>query len=181
MSACGSSAWTEQRREIWWDRDALPYLADVQWPEPDRIVLTVQSRDQRRLQVLAADPATGDTNILFEDTDDAWVELVPGAPAVLDDGRLIMTAEHEGARRLVASGMPITPPDLQVRAIVAVVGHTLLFTANPVDDATSIGLWRFSDGATRRGPGGRAGRAHGLRRAARPWWSARPTSTRRAA
>jgi dipeptidyl-peptidase-4 len=136
------------RREIWWDRDALPYLADVQWPEPERIVLTVQSRDQHRLQVLAADPATGDTNILFEDTDDVWVDLAPGAPAVLDDGRLIMTAEHEGARRLVASGMPITPPDLQVRAIVAVVGHTLLFTANPVDDATSIGLWRFSDGAT---------------------------------
>ena len=103
-----------QRRELRWDRDALPYLADVQWPEADRIVLTVQSRDQRQLQVLAADPATGDTTVLFEDTDEAWVELVPGAPAVLDDGRLIMTAEHEGARRLVASSMPITPPDLQV-------------------------------------------------------------------
>jgi dipeptidyl-peptidase-4 len=137
-----------QRRELRWDREALPYLADVQWPEADRIVLTVQSRDQRQLQVLAADPSTGDTTILFEDTDEAWVELVTGAPAVLDDGRLIMAAEHEGARRLVASSMPITPPDLQVRAIVAVVGHALLFTANPVDDATSIGLWRFSDGAT---------------------------------
>jgi dipeptidyl-peptidase 4 len=145
-----------RRREIWWDHGALPYLADVQWPEPDRIVLTVQSRDQRQLQVLSADPTAGDgdgtgdipTTILFEDTDEAWVELVAGAPAVLDDGRVVMTAEHEGARRLVTSSMPITPPDLVVRDIVAVVNRTLLFTANPIDDPTSVGVWRFSDGAT---------------------------------
>jgi dipeptidyl-peptidase-4 len=142
------------RREVRWDRSAFPYLADVQWPEPDRIVLTVQSRDQRRLQVLAAQVGDGPispsvpTSVLFEDSDDAWVELVHGAPAVLDDGRVIMTADHEGARRLVSDSVPLTPPDLQVRSIVGVVGRSLLFTANPVEDATSIGLWRFSDGAT---------------------------------
>jgi dipeptidyl-peptidase-4 len=139
------------RREIAWDRTAFPYLADVQWPEPERIVLTVQSRDQRHLQVLAA--AVGDdsaiqTTVLFEDSDDTWVELVHGAPAVLDDGRVVMAADHEGARRLVAASVPLTPPDLQVRSIVGVVGHSLLFTANSVADATSVGLWRFSDGAT---------------------------------
>ena len=137
-----------RRQEIWWDHGALPYLVDVQWPEPERIVLTVQSRDQRHVEVLAADPATGQTAVLFEDSDDVWVELAHGAPAVLDDGRIVMTADHEGARRLVTSSMPLTPPELQVRGIEAVIGHTLLFTANPVDDATSIGLWRFSDGAT---------------------------------
>ena len=137
-----------RRQEIWWDHGALPYLVDVQWPEPERIVLTVQSRDQRHIEVLAADPATGVTTVLFEDGDDVWVELAHGAPAVLDDGRVVMTADHEGARRLVTSSMPLTPPELQVRGIEAVIGHTLLFTANPVDDATSVGLWRFSDGAT---------------------------------
>ncbi len=137
-----------RRQEIRWDHNALPYLVDVQWPEPERIVLTVQSRDQRHVEVLAADPATGTTTVVFEDSDDVWVELVHGAPAVLDDGRVVMTADHEGARRLVTSSMPLTPPELQVRGIEAVIGHTLLFTANPVDDATSIGLWRFSDGAT---------------------------------
>jgi dipeptidyl-peptidase-4 len=143
-----------RRREVRWDRSAFPYLADVQWPEPDRIVLTVQSRDQRRLQVLVAQVGDGPisasvpTSVLFEDSDDAWVELVHGAPAVLDDGRVIMTADHEGARRLVSDSVPLTPPDLQVRSIVGVVGRSLLFTANPVEDATSIGLWRFSDGAT---------------------------------
>ena len=139
------------RREVEWDRAAFPYLADVQWPEPERIVLTVQSRDQRHLQVLAA--AVGEdeairTTVLFEDSDETWVELVHGAPAVLDDGRVVMAADHEGARRLVAASVPLTPPELQVRSIVGVVGHSLLFTANPVADATSVGLWRFSDGAT---------------------------------
>ena len=85
------------RREVPWDRSAFPYLVDVQWPEPERIVLTVQSRDQRRLQVLAAcagDDPTITTSVLFEDTDDTWVELVHGA-AVLDDGRVVATADHE--------------------------------------------------------------------------------------
>ena len=139
------------RREVPWNRSVFPYLVDVQWPEPERIVLTVQSRDQRLLQVLAARVGDGPsitTSVLFEDSDDTWVELVHGAPAVLDDGRVVMTADHEGARRLVAASVPLTPPDLQVRSIVAVVGRSLLFTANPVEDATSVGLWRFSDGAT---------------------------------
>ena len=39
---------------------------------------TVQSRDQRHVEVLAADPATGATTVVFEDSDDVWVELVPG-------------------------------------------------------------------------------------------------------
>ena len=137
----------EERREVVWDRVALPYLVDVQWPESDRIVLTVQSRDQRHLEVLSADPASGATTVLFEDDDEAWTELVPGAPAVLDDGRLAMTADLEGARRLVVSGIPVTKPDLQVRAILATVGRTLIFSANRLEDPTSIGVWRWSDGA----------------------------------
>ena len=35
-----------------------------------------------------------------------------------------------------------------MRGIEAVIGHTLLFTANPVDDADERRVWRFSDGAT---------------------------------
>ena len=48
-------------REVLWDRAALPYLAAVDWPERGPLTLTVQSRDQRRLVVLVADPASGET------------------------------------------------------------------------------------------------------------------------
>jgi dipeptidyl-peptidase-4 len=133
------------RREIRWDRDALPYVANVLWPEPDRIVLSVQSRDQRRLHVLAARPDTGETEVLFEDNDDAWVELVSGTPAVLDDGRLVVTADRDGSRRLLVADRPMSAPVLQVHAVVAANGNTVVFAANHLDDPTSVGIFRWSD------------------------------------
>ncbi|MBI4884395.1 MAG: S9 family peptidase [Actinobacteria bacterium] len=129
--------------EVMWDRDAYPYLADVQWPTPDRLLLTVQSRDQRSLMVLEANPRTGDTAPLFADGDVAWVELVPGTPAMLDDGTMIMASDREGARRLVTDGEPMTPPGLQVRAVLATQADEVFFLANPIDDATVQHVWRW--------------------------------------
>jgi dipeptidyl-peptidase-4 len=106
--------------DVQWDVDGFPYLASVVWPHPDRLLLTVQSRDQRDLLVLAADPATGDTTVLFDDHDDAWVELVPGTPDELDDGTLVMAADRAGARRLLIGDGIVSPSDLQVLAVVSV-------------------------------------------------------------
>ena len=39
-----------------------PYLAEVRWAATDRLLLKVQSRDQRSLAVLTADPLTGETD-----------------------------------------------------------------------------------------------------------------------
>ena len=44
------------------------------------LIASVLSRDQRALDVVRVDPATGATEALFEDRDDVWVELVPGVP-----------------------------------------------------------------------------------------------------
>ena len=130
-----------------WDRDTYPYLADVQWASPQRLLLTVQSRDQRSLMVLAADPGTGATDPLFADGDAAWVELVPGTPQVLADGQLVMCADRAGARRLLIDGEPVTPTDLQVRAVLATQGDEVWISANPIDDATVQHVWKWtSDG-----------------------------------
>ncbi|NMD22603.1 MAG: S9 family peptidase, partial [Actinobacteria bacterium] len=51
--------------EVVWDRDTYPYLADVQWADSQRLLLTVQSRDQRSLMVLAAGPRHGGTEPIF--------------------------------------------------------------------------------------------------------------------
>jgi dipeptidyl-peptidase-4 len=131
------------RQEVVWDREAFPYLAGVSWPEGGPLLLTVQRRDQRALQVLAAVPDTGDTAVLWEDHDDAWVELVPGTPGVLEGARLVTCADRDGARRLLVAGEPVTPPDLQVRAVVACSGEVVVFTANPVDDPTVVHVWRW--------------------------------------
>lgn len=131
--------------EVMWDREALPYLATVSWPTPDRLLLGVQSRDQRTFAVLEADPVTGDTHPLFTDVDEAWVELVPGSPAMLDDGRLVVAADREGRRCLLVDGIDVTPPEVQVRQI-AHVGTDITFLGNPLGDATVLHVYRW-DGA----------------------------------
>lgn len=132
--------------EVTWDHDEYPYLAGVRWASASRLLLTVVSRDQHRLAVLAADPAVGTTEAVFTDEDDAWVELVPGTPGVLGDGRIVMAADRDGARRLLVDGEPVTPADLQVRAVVAAGDGRVTFTANPLDDATVQDVWRWRDG-----------------------------------
>ena len=144
--------------EVSWDQVAYPYLAEVRWVDADRLLLTVQSRDQDSLMVLEANSVTGDTAPLWADGDAAWVELVPGTPRMLDGQRLVAAADRGGARRLMVDGQPVTPADLQVRSIVAVssgltnaanpddqtVG-TVTFLANPLNDPTVQHVWQWSD------------------------------------
>lgn len=131
--------------EIMWDRERYPYLADVRWRSDDRLTITVQTRDQRAVAVLEANAATGDTAALIEDTDDAWVELVPGAPTWAGP-RLVTVADRDGARRLLVDGEAVTPADLQVRSIVAADETGVVLTANPIDEPTVLDVWRWHAG-----------------------------------
>jgi dipeptidyl-peptidase-4 len=139
-----------------WDHAAFPYLVTVCWEEGHGPLIVVQARNQRRMQIRAVDVATGMTSLLREDTDPTWLDIVAGVPAWTSDGRLVWTADTDGARRLLAgtpaelsghTAKPVTPPSLQVREIVGVDGDTILFTAS--SEATEIGLWSY-------GPGGLA-------------------------
>jgi dipeptidyl-peptidase-4 len=131
--------------EIAWDQDRFPYLAEVKWVSNDRLLMSVQSRDQTDLQVLEANPTTGDTAVLFSDHDDCWVELVPGTPDELDDGRLVMAGDRDGTRRLLIAEEPVTPIELQVRAVVAVNDRAVVVQANDIDDPTVLDVWEWSD------------------------------------
>jgi dipeptidyl-peptidase-4 len=131
--------------EIAWDQEQFPYLAAVKWAANDRMLMLVQSRDQHDQQVLEANPTTGDTAVLFSDHDDCWVELVPGTPDELGDGRLVMTGDRDGARRLLIGDEAVTPIELQVRAVVAVGDLTVMVQANDIDDPTVLDLWQWSD------------------------------------
>jgi dipeptidyl-peptidase 4 len=128
--------------EVAWDRDAYPYLATVKWLDRERLMLSVQSRDQRTMVVLEANAVTGDTAPLFTDTDDQWVELVPGSPDSMDDGRLVVAADRNGRRCLLVDGLDVTPPDVQVRAI-AHASTTVTFVGNPIGDATVQHVYRW--------------------------------------
>jgi dipeptidyl-peptidase-4 len=148
-----------------WDRAAFPYLVTVNWDGTDPLIV-VQSRDQHRMRLLSADPARGTAAVLREDTDEHWVDIVAGVPGLTDDGRIVWTADAGGARRLLVAApeeltdgtaTPVTPPGLQVRAVLDTDGNTVLFSASPGDDPTAVGLWRY-------GPDGLApeATAHGV-------------------
>ena len=133
------------RTEVTWDASTFPYLAAVTWTAQGPPTLLVQTRDQRRWQVLAVDEATGATHVVREDEDPAWLELVDGVPAWLTGERLVMVVDTDrgegGTRSVVVDGAPVTPPGLQVRRVVASAGDTVFFTASGHDPA-DVQLYR---------------------------------------
>ena len=142
------------RTDVGWDRSAYPYLVRASWSAAGA-VLQVMSRDQKSALVLSVDPATGTTSTLAEQSDPVWIDAVPGVPALLPDGRLVTTAELDGARRLVVDGDPVTGTDVQVAAVLSVDDDGVLLAGT--DDPIEGHLWRWSTerGLERlTGPGG---------------------------
>jgi dipeptidyl-peptidase-4 len=134
------------RVDVEWDRQEFPYLAAVRWDDPTGLLVTLQSRDQRRLEVRAVDTTSGATTAIYLDSDDAWVELVPGTPATLAGGRLVTAADRDGARRLLVDGVTVTPSELEVRSVVSAAGDSVVFIANEIEAPTEQHVWRWTDG-----------------------------------
>jgi len=153
-----------------WDAEGFCYLTAVYWDVGTPLVV-VQSRDQRRTRLLAVDAETGATTVLREDSDPCWLDIVPGIPARLADGRIVWTADADGARRLLVAheqdlmdgtAEPVTPTDLQVRGVLSVDGEAVLLSGSD-GEPTEIGVWAYGpDGLTRVDAPGDVGRGvHG--------------------
>jgi dipeptidyl-peptidase-4 len=117
------------------------YLNYVSWGTSGLIAQT-QTRDQRHVDVHLIDTATGSSSVIFTDEDDAWVELVPGVPALLNNGRLVVCADRNEVRRLVVDERSVTPDHLQVRGVIS-VGDTILFTANDISTPWEQDVYSF--------------------------------------
>jgi dipeptidyl-peptidase-4 len=130
-----------ERVDVTWDRSAFPYLVRAAWSEAG-CVLQVMSRDQRLAQVLRLEPATGETHVLLEQSDDVWLDAVDGVPALLPDGRLVVTADVDDTRRVLVDGLPVTPAGLQVESVVSVSADGVLLEAT--DDPVRRQLWRWT-------------------------------------
>ena len=130
------------RREVKWDRNEYPYLTRV-WCERTPGVVQVQSRDQRRVRILSVG-ADGESGVLRDQEDAVWIELMQGAPTILPDGRLLHPLDDLAAdtRSLAIDGEPVTPPGLQVRAVLSVGERGVVF-AGATEDATQLHLWRL--------------------------------------
>jgi len=120
--------------DVHWDRETYPYLVAVSWTEVGGPLVTVLRRLQQHGLVLAVDPRTGETQVHAELADPRWVEPVPGSPAYLSDGRVLIGGElaHDGydARCLFADGGLLTPASLYVRRVCGRLGADLLVEAS---------------------------------------------------
>ena len=129
--------------QVIWDRDLFPYLTNVVWSH-NGLLIAVQSRDQRHVEYRLVDETTGATTLQLADTDPLWVELAPGVPTFLTDGRLLTCADRGGARRLLVDGEPITPPSMQVRSVVSTAANEVIFTAGFQVDPIHQQVWRWT-------------------------------------
>jgi len=110
------------------------YLARVDWLGPDRLVVQRQSRDQKRLDLLLVDAATGASRLLFSETSRTWVSLHSSFRPLADGRRFLWASERSGFRHLYLwDGRALRPVtrgrwDLDELLGVDEAGGQLLFT-----------------------------------------------------
>lgn len=76
------------------------YLARVDWTKDGKALLVQrQSRDQKRLDLLRVDPATGRSTALFTESARTWINLHDNLKP-LADGSLLWTSERDGFSHL---------------------------------------------------------------------------------
>jgi dipeptidyl-peptidase 4 len=131
--------------EIDWDRAAFPYLTAVAWG--DAPLMVVQSRDQKIMRLINA----GTGEVLREDADPDWTDVIDGLPAQLPNGDIVWTGISDDTRGLVIApaaelgeAKPLTPPGLQVLAVLDTDGDDVLFAA--ATEPTEVGVWRYGPG-----------------------------------
>ena len=69
------------RTTVEWDNIAFPYLVNAAWD--DDLLIVVQTRDQKAMRLFNG--ITGE--VIREDTDPHWTDIIDGTPAQLRNGR----------------------------------------------------------------------------------------------
>jgi dipeptidyl-peptidase-4 len=105
------------RAQVRWDHEAYEYLSAVTWTADGDPLLQVLSRRQDRALILAVDPSTGQTRVVREQSDPAWVDVVPGTPTWIAGGALVSVDVVEDRYALCVDADPVSPPGVQVRRV----------------------------------------------------------------
>ncbi|MFL6736809.1 MAG: DPP IV N-terminal domain-containing protein [Sphingomonas sp.] len=112
------------------------YLARVDWSKDGRtLYVQRESRDQKKLDLLLVDPATGASRTMFSESEKTWVNLNDDFHP-LEDGSFIWGSERSGFHHLYrwADGklVPVTRGNWVMTGLVGVdeAHHRLFFTGN---------------------------------------------------
>jgi dipeptidyl-peptidase-4 len=127
------------RVDVDWDRESFPYLVNVVWDPGAPPLLLVQTRDQKQMLVLELDASSGATRTVRRLQDPAWVDVVPGVPARLADGRLVTVGVRNDAYALWFDDEPVSPEGLQVASVLH-AGNRVVFSG--YEEPTQLHLWQ---------------------------------------
>lgn len=119
---------------VWMDLGDAEYLARVDWAPDGRLFVQTQSRDQRRLELRAFDPATGEGKTLLVETSPLWVNL-HDMLRFLDDGSYLWASERGGFRNLyhyreATCLRAVTALDWPVDELLRVAGDQVWFAGH---------------------------------------------------
>lgn len=127
------------------------YLTRVTWAADGSFVLVQRmSRDQKKLDLLRVDPATGRSSILFSETSPTWVNLNDNLRP-LKDGSLIWSSERSGFSHLyrwkAGEWTQLTKGDWAVGAVAGVdeKAHRIYFAGNAETPLENQLYWVRSD------------------------------------
>lgn len=135
--------------DLAWDREAFPYLATVHPDDDGGAVVSVLSRDQRRMSILHLAPGADRLTPVRERAQDPWITVHPGVPQRLSDGRMaeIVADVEADTDRLVIDGVAVSPAGLQVSALVSNEADRVIVLAS--DDPRDQHVWSYGpDGWT---------------------------------
>jgi dipeptidyl-peptidase-4 len=146
------------RLDVAWEA-ASPYLTAVHWSEGGDPVLALGNREQTRITFAVLDPDSGMVTLHSEESDPVWVDIFPGVPAWIDGGddgdeepsaALVTIGARDGSNRILLDGEPLTPVELQVRAVLSLTAAGIYFTASADDPAETHIFLVSRDGVLRQ-------------------------------
>ena len=132
------------RVAITWDVESFPYLTTVEWIDDDSLLLSVCARDQQTIVVLRASASDGTTTELWRDSNNTWVDLVSGSPALTKSAQLVVVADRDDVKRILVDGNAVTPTSLNVRSLVSVSDEAIVFMANEITHPEATSAWKWT-------------------------------------
>ena len=113
----GQTTWVEQNPE-------LEYTAWTFWtPDSGELLFQQMNRDQDTLHLYAADPATGHTRLIHEETQPTWVEFYTEIDFLQDGDQFLLRSNRNGWYNIYLhhldgrAPLNLTPVDWRVTAI----------------------------------------------------------------
>ena len=134
--------------QIMWDTNAFPYLASVA-PSKSGTIIELLNRSQDLVSICVIDVAKNELREIQRRKDTAWIDVMPGVPCLDEESQLleILNDVETDTYRLARSGAYISPPKLQVRALVSSDEASAIIIGSR--EATTQALFRinYSDGS----------------------------------